>query len=863
MRFSILLFLVLYNFNCLAQSNNTQMGLNPIVVKNTLEIEVSYEDNLMPLGGGWCNGVQNNLYLPDTLCDGGAMILFYIASGQSGISAFWQKSNSYNGPFVSFSNGANLLINSNAYLKCTITCIYSGDSIALIDSVIVISDTSPVISLTASSTSICKGDTLFLQASGASIYNWTPYIWSPNTITPLSSNKDSAFFVPSCTTIYQVWGKDAHGCTSISTKNIVVHENPKANITGFPKDTICPGIPIVLKADTTTSTGMNNTYLWSNGAATKLNTINPQTATTNYFVTITNSNGCVSSDSISIHIYPILKGGFSCSANGTNVAINDSAENALNYFYDFGNGYTSIQASPTINYTSAGSYILKQIVSNGCDTITTIKNLNVVINHLFDYNENSLSVYLNQSLSNEVTVKINPNTIGKDINFYLADVPTIKNEIKEYQNKPQPMENNIDNNLKPLGGGNCIGTPSIGNLITPNSVCSGGVNAYLYINVGYPNSTLLNWQKSTSLNGPWTSFSNSSSTNLMVNSKTYLKCSASCFGSSIVVTTPIDSIIVLSNPAPITNLSVSDTSICKGDSLFLQTSGALTYTWIQSNVSPLSIANNNSVFALPLHTTTYHVIGTDAVGCTSSVQKTVSVYEKPKANITVFSNDSICPGTSISLNADTSTGLGKTYLWSNGATTKLNTVNPQATTNYSVIVTHTNGCNASDNLTINVHPKLKGGFGSINNGSIITIVDSAKNAVQYFYDFGNGTTSLLPNPTVTYATNGVYNVQQVVMNFCDTITTNKTITIGLNHILYIAKNQITISPNPASCNEVTIKVNPNTIGKNIIIYSTDGVVVQVETILEENTKINIANLLDGLYYIRVGNNATKLIKGRM
>jgi hypothetical protein len=113
--------------------------------------------------------------------------------------------------------------------------------------------------------------------------------------------------------------------------------------------------------------------------------------------------------------------------------------------------------------------------------------------------------------------------------------------------------------------------------------------------------------------------------------------------------------------------------------------------------------------------------------------------------------------------------------------------------------------------------------------------------------------STLSNPTTTYLANGTYNIKQVAMNLCDTIITNKNIVIANNHIFNPDKSTITISPNPGSGNEVIVKVHPNLIGKDLSINSINGHTLANEVIKNEITRLNISELIDGMYFIQVGN----------
>ncbi len=94
------------------------------------------------------------------------------------------------------------------------------------------------------------------------------------------------------------------------------------------------------------------------------------------------------------------------------------------------------------------------------------------------------------------------------------------------------------------------------------------------------------------------------------------------------------------------------------------------------------------------------VFGQNTCGDGQSSSLSVTVNVAPFVDITA-NPASICAGSTTVITAN---GTGSVFTWSNNASTKAITVNPNITTTYSVIATSTNGCTNSDNITITVHP---------------------------------------------------------------------------------------------------------------------------------------------------------------
>ncbi|MEZ5172299.1 MAG: hypothetical protein R2850_01990 [Bacteroidia bacterium] len=92
--------------------------------------------------------------------------------------------------------------------------------------------------------------------------------------------------------------------------------------------------------------------------------------------------------------------------------------------------------------------------------------------------------------------------------------------------------------------------------------------------------------------------------------------------------TGCDSVITTNltvNPLP--TITVSDATICEGETTTLTASGADTYTW--SPATGLSATTGDTVDANPVATTTYTVTGTDANGCENTGTGTVTVNPLP------------------------------------------------------------------------------------------------------------------------------------------------------------------------------------------------------------------------------------------
>lgn len=147
-------------------------------------------------------------------------------------------------------------------------------------------------------------------------------------------------------------------------------------------------------------------------------------------------------------------------------------------------------------------------------------------------------------------------------------------------------------------------------------------------------------------------------------------------------------IVVLALPTALANASAD--SVCLGDTVLLTGSGTPGIAWDNGIVDGVSFT--------PMATHTYVVTGTDASGCINTDSITVTSVPLPLV-VAAVNVDTICEDYPVSLAA---TGAD-TYLWSNGVANGQAFV-PGITTTLSVTGTSAFGCNATDSITIVVHP---------------------------------------------------------------------------------------------------------------------------------------------------------------
>ena len=207
---------------------------------------------------------------------------------------------------------------------------------------------SPTISIIASNTTVCSGNTLILQGSGATTYTWSGGI------------TDNVAFIPSGSATYSVSGTGTNGCQSVANISILVNTLPVLSISG--NSLVCPGSAITLYASGA------QTYTWSTNQTGSSSTVVTAPNHT-YSVTGTGTNNCLGSAGITLTPFPAPN--IQVSSSQPYLCLGDSAEltvsGGVKYLWNNNDTLQTIAVKPTVTtfYTVSG------IDANGCSDTTT------------------------------------------------------------------------------------------------------------------------------------------------------------------------------------------------------------------------------------------------------------------------------------------------------------------------------------------------------------------------------------------------------------------------------------------------------------------------------------------------------------
>jgi hypothetical protein len=695
----------------------------------------------------------------------------------------------------------------------TVTGTINGCTNAAVQSISV--NTTPVLSITPSSTVICTSESATLLATGA-----TNYTWSGGPIFP------SYIVSPTLTTNYTVTGTASNGCTNTAQQSLSVNATPTLTI--IPSSTVtCANVAQTLTA------GGASTYTWSGGPAAASYVVSP-TVTTNFTVTATALNTCTNStsQSLSVIALPILTITPSSSVICSGFSTTMTASGASTYTWSAGPNTNTYAVTPpfTTSYTVSATAItgcsnsaVRSISVNATPTLViTPSNTLYCIGTPYTITGSGAATYSWVAGPGTASYAVNPAvTTVYSLNAASAAGCLSSNQYTVIFNAPPaltitPSSTVICSNKTATLSGTGANTYTwaagpatpdyvvspllnttftvVGTAIngcTNFAVQSISVNASPNITITPSNSLVCSWTTATltgsgANNYTWTggptspvfTISPFSSTNYTLTGTAVNGCTNDAV-QSISIT-----------PSPTLNITPSNSVICSGNSTTLTASGASSYTWTGGPVNSIYIVS-------PATTTTYILYGTAVNSCTGSVVKTISVNATPGLTI-LPSSTLICQGSIATLTAQGAA----TFTWSGGPSVSVNTVSPASNTNYTVIG-ETNSCtnSAVQSISVNVSPTLV----IVPNNPVIcsgnSVVLSASGAISYTWQGGPNTSTFAvsPSSTANYTLSGTTSAGgNCSISAIVTVSVNTTPTLSVNSGSICSGNSFLILPTGAS-----------------------------------------------------------------
>ncbi len=476
----------------------------------------------------------------------------------------------------------------------------------------------PNIQLTASTTVCCINDSVAIQAQTTNPN--LQLVWSNGNVS------NSISINPTNTNYYSITATDTFGC--INADSILISVNPA------PQITIVPTANAICKGDSTNlsivSNNNNLSYAWGVGNTVSQISVSP--LVTSYFdVTVTDSIGCATHDSIELTVYNLPTVNFISPVRiclGDTIILEPYISGSISQFaWSNGSTSSSINIHPSINTPYSLTVTDTNQCSNSDDIIVEVATLPIITiianDSIFCSGE---PIYLqansNHSLSSIIwsngNIGINMQAIANHSKYYFLEA--------------------FDSNY-------CIGHDSIYLEVkaTPSCaiqgaehVCENESAAYSYIGNG-GNNLNYNWHfdglpnLSGNQNGlvyaQWTQAGNYQ---IILQVEEF-----QCFSIP-------DTLIVQVNPVPILNFTTQSNHHCDSSSVkFISDNPAMaSYAWNfgdpLSNADTSSLESPSYIYSVPGNYSV-SLLATNQFGCSSSltIDSLVTVFPKPNASFRV------------------------------------------------------------------------------------------------------------------------------------------------------------------------------------------------------------------------------------
>lgn len=492
-------------------------------------------------------------------------------------------------------------------------------------------------------------------------------------------------------------------------------------------------------------------------------------------VLLVEENGCVSSDTNTIEVFPLPVLDFNLNPNqgcsDLEVQINNtSVDNGVETFtWDLGNGNTFTGYSPLnqtyIAFTNDSIYDVQLNVTSGegCeDSLTHQVIVHPVPVAEFDFDSNPIC-------QNTDAVFINNSTTGMTYEWDFGDgnVSNAVNPTHQYAingtytvqlvvNSPFACSDTISKEISVQ--------PIADPLFTASTACFGYETEFTDQSTG----NIVSWS--------WTFGDGNTSTD---QNPTHTYPSAGNYNVDLSITNNFGCITNLNLPVAVNQIPIADFStsnFCLGDATTFTnlTTGATTGTeWDFGDGSPLNNNENPSHTFPGIGDYDIRLVAIGGSGCSDTIVQTVTINPVPTAD---FSYLNVCAEDTTYF-TDISGGNPDNYLWDFGNGTFDNTNNPNPEIVYpndgsytvSLTVDYTStGCNNTISYVVEAHPRTAPQFTASTAcfESETDFTDATLGSpILWEWNFGDASAiHTTQNPTHQYGAPGTYNVELVTEN---------------------------------------------------------------------------------------------------
>lgn len=638
-----------------------------------------------------------------------------------------------------------------------------------------------------------------VQFTDQSTGNPTQWRWElGNGVTSFLQNPSTSYFNPGIYNVKLVV-RNSNGADSVvKDQFITVYGKPVVNFNASDLSGCFP-LPVQFTDLSTAGSGTIVSWIWDFGDGTISTLQHPShtyTATGSFTVSlqVTNSDGCITTFSKPQYIQTSngVTAGFtnntpgSCAAPVTfNFTNTSTGPGALTYTWDFGDGTGSNSTNPVHTYSTPGSYTVTLITVSPQGCSDTIRKANhISVGSVVSQFSSPQTACVGKSFSITNTTTPSPGSVLW--RFGDGTTSTKINPVKTYTSAGTFTIKLVNN----FGG--C--EDSISHTITVNDKPATAFIADPRTFCQAPATASFTNQSTGAATYLWNFGDGSTSTDVNP-SHTYAAMGnyavtlITTNASGCTDTLKKTNYIKISKPKIVINgfpIAGCSPLIINPTATVTASEPIATYLWNFGDGTTSNLAN-------PSHT--YTTAGTYSVsltvttvdGCTATLVKTDAVQTGNKPNAAFTANPlNVCASAPVNF-IDQSTGIVSQWLWDFGDGETSVAQNPSheySDTGYFdvTLIVWNNGCADTllKNNFVHVKPPIAK-FTSIKNCSDRykrDFVDQSIGAATWLWNFGDGNTSTMQNPSHTYAAPGTYSVSLTV--------TNGTCSHSITHIVKVA-----------------------------------------------------------------------------
>ncbi|CAG0990429.1 MAG: PKD domain-containing protein [Bacteroidetes bacterium] len=337
---------------------------------------------------------------------------------------------------------------------------------------------SPIADFSSSDSSFCEGSCIDFTNLSVNSNSWQWYFPGGNPSTSIAQHPTNICYNTPGTYTVSLVAYDGNGASDSIAKVmfITVFENPMVDAGN--NQTSCNGDSVSIQATASGGT-LPYSFFWNNGLGSGSSHLVAPATTTTYTVTLTDANGCTSTDSVIVTVgeYPTVLFEFDTLYNAclpscvtfTNQS-SISSGSITQYLWNFGDGNTSSQTNPVYCYLNAGNYSVSlTAVSNlGCSASyihPLFINIAAQVNAAFITDGNN-------PFKPNIPINVTDQSSGGDIIYYLlstGDTLTQTNPVLNFtEDGVYTICQIVRNSLKGCEDSACTLIEVIGELIIPN-----------------------------------------------------------------------------------------------------------------------------------------------------------------------------------------------------------------------------------------------------------------------------------------------------------------------------------------------------------------------------------------------------------